>query len=113
MNSLFKLSNGRKDELNPASFEKNVCRLFIEPISDFNAFLIVSSACVFRTKGVTPSFLIRKPNNSHSVFATSHFRHFKATFDTSSFLRIFSTNAIGFILVPFGATKMSFMNAFA
>ena len=96
MNSLFKLRNWLKGEL---IFGKNLCRLGIEPISDFNRFLDFrslkpSTAWVFQTNGVMPPFPIQKPSHSHSVFASSHFRTFKAAFDTSSFLRFFSTNAM-------------------
>ena len=118
INSLFKLNNGRRGELTSASFGKNSCRLCREPISDINCFLDMrafksSTAWVFRANGVKPCFPIHKRGHSHSFFANSHFRYFKAAFDTSSFLTIFSTYAMWYILVSFDTTKMSFMKALA
>ena len=67
----------------------------------------------FRTNCVKPSFPILKPSHSHSLFANSYFRSFSAAFDTSSFLRIFSTNAMCSSLVYIDTTSISFTKAFA
>ena len=104
--------------LTAASFGKNLCRLCIEPINDLDCFLDLgsfnsSTAWVLRTYDVVPFFPIRKSNRSHSVFANSSFRSFNAAFDKSTFLKIFSTNALFSILVRYDAIEISCMNAFA
>ena len=116
--SLFWLSNGLNGALTSASLGKNLCKLCIEPINDFNCFRAFgvfrsSIVCVFLTRGAMPLSPIRYPSHSHSVFANSHFRNFNATLETSNFFNIFSTNAMCSILVPLEAIKVSSMNALA
>ena len=112
MNPLFKLSNRRRGEVVSASFGKNLCKLYCEPVNDFSCFLDWGgfkswTVWAFRTDGLIPSFPIRKPSHSHSVFSNCFFRKFKAAFESASCLRIFSTNAMSFVLVHFDTTKMS------
>ena len=117
-NSLFWLNNGRNGALTSASFGRNLCKLCIDLINDLSCFLVLggfklSTSWVFLTNDEMPFFPTLQPNHSHSVFANSLFRNFNEAFDSSSFFKFFSTNAMCLIYVHFDAISMSSIKVLA